>query len=117
MPDYVFDLNNTGHTKKLKEIIKHLNSDKYQGYAEEKILRKGGDPTLLIMEFKDGTTIKIKAAVGEKFTTLADKSLQMEQYDIPNEITISANSEIKPFRLKSTEIRKLIDSGYKKLFK
>ena len=116
LPDYVFDLNNTRHTKKLKEIIKHLKLDKYRGYAEEKILRKGGDPTFLIIEFEDGTTINIKAAAGEKFTTLADKTLQMEQYDIPKEITITVNSEIEPFRLESNEIRKLIDGGYKKFF-
>lgn len=129
---YVFDLKDIKQSKKLKDIVKHLGSDKYQGYAEEKIKRKGGSPDQLIIELSDGTTVQIKDAVGEKFSYSSNFSMQMQQFDIPNEVTVSvsadiinngsansgsANTGVKPFRLESSEIRKLIDGGYKDVFK
>lgn len=71
---------------------------------------------MLILELKDGSVIQVKSAVGGKVTKLSDGSTETSQFDIPNEVTISTNSNIKPFRILSPEIRKLSDSDYKDIF-
>jgi hypothetical protein len=114
--NFTFDFNNSDQTKALKDIISQLNSAKVQGYAEEKVTNKGSSPTLLILELKDGSVIKVKSAVGGKVTKFSDGSTETSQFDIPNEVTISTNSNIKPFRMLSPEIRELSDSGYKDIF-
>jgi hypothetical protein len=113
---YTFDFGNTDQMKTLKDVIDQLNSAKVQGYADEKVTRKGGSPTFLILELKDGSVIQIKSAVGGKVTKLSNGSTLISQFDIPNEITISMELNIKPFRVFSPEIRKLIDGGYKDIF-
>ena len=114
--NFTFDFNNSDQTKTLKDIISQLNSGEVQGYAEEKVTNKGSSPTLLILELKDGSVIQVKSTVGGKVTKLSDGSTETSQFDIPNEVTISTNSNIKPFRILSPEIRKLSDSGYKDIF-
>ena len=47
---------------------------------------------------------------------LSNGSTEISQFDIPNEVTVSINSNTKPFRILSPEIRELIDSGYKNIF-
>ncbi|WP_297417994.1 hypothetical protein [Clostridium sp.] len=112
----IFDFNNSDKTEKLKDIISQLNSAKVQGDVEENVTNKGSSPTLLILELKDGSVIQVKPAVGGKVTKLSDGSTETSQFDIPNEVTITTNSNIRPFRILSPEIRKLIDSGYKDIF-
>ena len=114
--NYTFDFNNPHHTKVLKDVINYLNSAKIQGNADEKITDKGGSPTLLILELKDGSVINIKSAVGDKVTNLPDGSTETAKLDIPNEVTININYNEKAIRILSPEIRKLIDSGYKDIF-
>jgi hypothetical protein len=58
----------------------------------------------------------IKSAVRDKVTNLPDGSTERAKLDIPNEVTIIINSNEKPIRILSPEIRKLIDSGYKDTF-
>lgn len=115
--NYVFDANNPDQIKIIRDVISSLNSGKVQGSADEKITNKGGSPPFLILEPKDGSVIRIKAAVGGKVTKFADGSTERSQFDIPNQITISRNSNEKPIRILSPEIRKLIDGGYKNTFK
>jgi len=115
---YTFDFNNSNHTKVLKDVINYLNSAKIQGNADEKITDKGGSPTLLILGLKDGSVINIKSAVGDKVTNLPDGSTETAKNLIPNEVTINIiNSNEKSIRILSPEIKKLIDSGYKDIFK
>lgn len=114
--NYIFDFNNSDHTKMLKDIIKYLNSAKIQGNADEKVDKKGGSPTYLILELKDGSDIKIKSAIEGKVTKFSNGSTETSQIDIPNQITISTNSSEPPFRILSPEIRELIDNGYKNIF-
>jgi len=114
--NYTFDFNNADHTKVLKDVINYLNSAKIQGNADEKITYKGGSPTYLILTLKDGSVINIKSAVKDKVTTLLDGSTEIAKLDIPNEVTININSNENPIRILSSEIRKLIDSGYKDIF-
>jgi hypothetical protein len=101
----------------LKDVINYLNSAKLQGNADEKITYKGGSPTYLILELKDGSIINIKSAVTDKVSTLPDGSTERAKLDIPNEVTINIDSNENPIRILSPEIRKLIDSGYKDIFK
>jgi hypothetical protein len=112
---YTFDFDNSDHTKILKDVIQYLNSAKIQGNADEKVTNKGGSPTYLILELKDGSDIRIKSAVGGKVTKLSNGSIETSQFDIPNEVTISKNSNEEPYRIQSPEIRELIDNGYKNL--
>ena len=51
-----------------------------------------------------------------KITKLSDTLTDRAEVNIPNEVTININSNGKPIRLLSPEIRKLIDSGYKDIF-
>lgn len=115
--NYIFDLNDSEQTKTIKDIISYLNSDKVQGNADEKVTNKGSSPMLLILELKDGSIIQIKSAVGSKVTKLSDSSTEISQFDIPNEVTISTNPNENPIRILSPELKKLIDSGYKDIFK
>lgn len=115
--NYTFDFNDSEQTKIVKDIVSYLNSGKVQGDAEERVTNKGNSPTLLILEFKDGSTIQIKSAVGSEVKKLSNGSTEISQFNIPNEVTISKNSNEKPFRILSTELRNLIDSGYKDIFK
>jgi len=114
--NYTFDFNNSDHAKVLKDVINYLNSAKIQGNADEKVNQKGGSPTYLIVVLKDGSVIYIKSAVEDKVTKYPDGSTEIAKLDIPNEITINTNSNGKPIRILSPEIRKLIDSGYKDFF-
>jgi len=115
--NYIFDFNNSEQTKIVKDIVSYLNSGKVQGDADEKVTNKGNSPTLLILELKDGSIIQIKSAVGGKVSNLSNGSTEISQFNIPNEVTISKNSNEKPFRILSPELRNLIDSGYKNIFK
>ncbi|MFL0248278.1 hypothetical protein [Candidatus Clostridium stratigraminis] len=114
---YSFDFNSPSQIKILKDVISQLNSAKFQGNADEKVVNKGGSPTFLVLELKDGSIIQIKSAVEGKVTKLSDGSTEISQFDIPNEVTISINSNIESFRVLSPEIKELIDSGYKDIFK
>lgn len=114
---YTFDFNNSKQTKIIEDVIKYLNSAKVQGNADETVTNKGGwSPTLLILQNKDGSIIQIESAVHEKITKFPDGSTEYAGLDIPNEVTISINSNKKPIRIISPEIRKLIESGYKDIF-
>ncbi len=113
----IFDFNNSNHTKVIEDVIRYLSSGKVQGNADEKVIRKGGSPTFLILELKDGSFIQIKSAVGGKVIKLSDGSSEIAQFDIPNEVTIRTNSNEKPIRILSPEIKKLIVSEYKDIFK
>lgn len=112
---YTFDFNNSDHAKILTNVIKCLNSSKIQGNSDEEVNIKGGSPTCLILELKDGSIIQIKAAVGFKVTKFPDGSSKTEQFNIPNEVTISKNINEETYIIQSPEIRELIDNGYKNL--
>jgi hypothetical protein len=113
---YTFDFNNPHHSKMIKDVINYLNSAKIQGNADEKITYKSSLPTFLILALKDVSVIKIKSAVRDKVTNLPDGSTERAKLDIPNEVTIIINSNEKPIRILSPEIRKLLDGGYKDVF-
>ncbi|MDP4146053.1 MAG: hypothetical protein Q8936_16445 [Bacillota bacterium] len=111
--NYTFDFNNPDHVKLLKDIVNSLNTGKVQGEADERISNKGSSPTVLILELKNGSIIQIKAAVENKTTKLSHGSTEVSQIDIPGEIIISTNTNEKPIRMLSPEIRKLIDNKVK----
>ena len=114
---YTFDFNNSKQTKILEDVIKYLNLGKVQGYSDEKVTNKGGSPTLLILVLKDGSVINIQSAVRDKVTKFPDGSTEIAKLPIPSEVTINIiNSNEKPIRILSPEIKKLIDSGYKNIF-
>ena len=108
--NYTFDLNNSEHAKIIKDIVNYLNQGKVQGNADEKISNKGSSPTILFLEFNNGSVIQIKSAVGARITKLNNGSTEIAQFDIPNEITISVNNNEKPFRMLSPEIKKTLES-------
>lgn len=114
--NYTFDYNNSKHTEVLKDVIKCLNFDEIQGNADEKVTEKGGSPTYLVLELKDGSDIKIKSAIEGKIIKFSNGSTETSQIDIPDQITISTNSNEKSIKILSPQVRKLIDSGYKDVF-
>jgi len=115
---YTFDFNNPKHTKVIKDVIYYLNSAKIQGNNYKELVgNKGGSPTFLILVLKDGSVIQITDAVRQTTIKGSTGATTTTTYDIPNEVTITINSNDKPFRILSSELRKLIDSGYKDIFK
>jgi hypothetical protein len=112
--EYAFGLNNPEQLKIVRNIIGDLNSGKVQGNTDEKVVRKGGTPTMLILKLKDGSVIQVKCAVQGK--EISSNGLEgIVQDEIPDEVTIMVNTE-SPFRILSPELNKLIKSGYKDIF-
>lgn len=116
---YVFDFNNPVHTKVIKDVVHYLNSDKIQGNAYKQIVNyKGGSPQYLILVLKDESVIEIKYAIHDTVKKNLDGSTETAKNPIPNEVTINIiNSNEKSIRILSPEIKKIIDSGYKDIFK
>jgi hypothetical protein len=111
---YSYNINDNEQRKILKNIIDKLNSAKMQGIAEEKgVTNKGQSPTIIIFQLKDGSEIQIKSALKGEITKLKDGTIQATLYDIPNEITVSTNSDDKPIRLLAPEIKDLITDSTK----
>ena len=118
---YTFDFNNPNHTKVIKDVVYYLNSAKIQGNDYEELAgNKGGSPTFLILALKDGSVIQITDALRQTAIKGSTGARTITTYDIPNEVTITAittNSNYKSFRILSKELRKLIDNGYKDIFR
>ena len=117
--NYTFDLNNSEHTKVIKDVIHYLNSAKIQGNEYKQIIaNKGSELPYLILTLKDGSVIDIEYAIHDTVKKNSDGSTERAKNLIQNEVTINIrNSNEKSIRILSPEIKKLIDSGYKDIFK
>lgn len=114
---YKFDFSNTEQTNALKKVISSLNSANVKGYENEKVANKGGSTAILILELQNGSVIQITPAFDDKIKKLSDGSAEISKCPVPNESSLRTNSSSKPLRILSPEINKLIDGGYKDIFK
>ena len=107
------------HTKVIKDVVHYLNSAKIQGNAyKELVSNKGGSDPYLILALKNGSIIEIKYAIHDTVKKNLDGSTDRAKNLIPNEVEINImNSNVNSIRILSPEIKNLIYSGYKDIFK
>ena len=102
----------------IKDVVHYLNSAKIQGNKYKELVGNKGGSTFLILALKNGSIIEIKYAIHDTVKKNLDGLTEIAKNLIPNEVEINiSNSNENSIRILSPEIKNLIFSGYKDIFK
>lgn len=112
-----FDLSNKEHESAVKNILSWMKSAKYTGNTKTGFAIKGGSPTSLAIELKDGTSVNITLAMSYSETTTSNGTVRSASL-IKGQVSIyvrksSGQSSINEA---SQQLYDFIDSGWQNIF-
>lgn len=105
-----FDFNN--NQDRFENIVDWIKSGSIVGNANNEMLSMGGSPTFLIIELKNGTSIRVKSAIGS-ITTKLSHGIKVDGRNIDGQVTIYISGMQTPIREYSPQLKSFIENGWK----
>ncbi|MDD7794418.1 hypothetical protein [Clostridium sp. 'White wine YQ'] len=114
--ELAFDFSKKEHVDMANNILYWMKSGKIIDNTKDKVTNKGGNPTSLIIESKDGTKIQIEEATYD-IETKVENGAQIEKQNANGQVKLFISNTKEPVRELSPSLSSFLNNGWKNFFK
>lgn len=112
--EFTFDFSKKEHLDMANNILDWMKSGEIIDDTKDIVSNKGGNPTTLIIESKDGTKIQIEAATNDIETKVENGTLY-EKQNANGQVRLFLSNTKKPMRELSPKLYSFLNNGWKSI--